>query len=368
VPQLALLRWLIGVGCALLAVGLLVAGCGGGGDEGPKVAFLLPKESPLYKSNHRSAFEKAVEEQCDGCEILYSNAGNEPSKQQKQAEAALKEGAEVLVVDPVDPKAAATIAERAKAENVPVVSYDQLVENAAVDAYVSFSNEKTGEVQAEALAKKLKEDGNPHGPILMINGPAGSAKAAQLEKGAKKVFEEAGVAIVREYDTPHWAAVNASKATYKAFEDLGRDGFMAVYAASNNTGAGAISAVRAEQLGQNKRPVTGSGATFDAVQRVITDEQFMTTYNEVEPEATVSAEIAIALAEGEALPGDEITGNVNNGKVDVPSVLLDPIAITTDNVKSTAVADGIVEPNELCESYEYACDELKIPYSKKAPE
>lgn len=352
---------------ALLVAALLVAGCGGGSEDGPKIAFLLPKESTLYKSNHRSAFEKAVEEQCGDCEVLYSNAGNEASKQQSQAEAALKNGAEVLVVDPVDPKAAAAIAEKAKAQKVPVVSYDFLIEDAEVDAFVSFDDEKTGEVQAETLVEKLKEDGKPSGPILMINGPAGSPKAARLKKGAKKVFKAAGVKIVREYDAPAWAAVNASRATYKAFEDLGKDGFAAVYGANNNTAAGAISAVRAEQLGQNKRPVTGGGATFDAVQRVMTDEQFMTTYNEVEPEATAAAELAIALAEGEGLPQGAITGKMDNGRAKVPSVLLAPTAIVKDNVKSTAVADGIVEPDELCEFYEYACDDLKIAYTKKAP-
>lgn len=366
--QSAVLRCLTAVGCALLAAGLLMAGCGGGGDDGRKIAFLLPKESPLYKSNHRQGFETAVEEQCGDCEVLYGNAGNEASKQQSQAEAALNQGAEVLVVDPVDPKAAAAIAAKAQAQNVPVVSYDRMIENAEVDAYVSFDDEKTGEVQAETLAKKLEEDGNPSGPIIMVNGPAGSAKAAQLKKGAHKAFEAAGVEIAKEYDTPEWRAEYASDETRKAVDALGKNGFAAVYGANNNTAAGAISVVRYEGLGQNKRPVAGSGATFDAVQRVMTDEQFMTTYNEIEPEATASAEIAISLAEGEGVPQGVITDEVDNGKADVPSVLLEPTAIVKDNVKSTAVADGIVDPNELCEFYEYACDELKISYTKKAPE
>ena len=363
--QSALRRRLLEIGCALLAAGLLIAGCGGGGEDGPKVAFLLPKASPLYELNHRSAFEKAVEEQCGDCEVLYRNAGNEASKQQKQAEAALGEGAEVLVVDPVDPKAAAAIAAKAKARKVPVVSYDQLIEGAETDAYVSFDEEKTGEIQAETLAKKLKEDGNPKGPIIMINGPADSAKAAQIKKGAKKGFEAAGVVVAKEYDTPEWRAEYASKETEKAMAALGKNGFAAIYAATNNTAAGAISVVRYNGLGQNKRPVTGSGATFDAVQRVMADEQFMTTYEEVEPEATAAAEIAIALAEGEGVPPGVATGKVDDGKAEVSAVLLDPVPIVKDDIKSTVVADGIVETDELCEFYEYACDELKISYRKR---
>lgn len=341
-----------------------MTGCGGGDGEGSKVAFLLPKESPLYESHHRRAFEKAVEEECGDCEVLYGNAGNDPAKQRRQAESALRRGAEVLVVDPVDSKSAAAIAAKASAQNVPVVSYYRLIEDAEVDAYVSFDDEKTGEVQAEALVKKLKEDGNPSGPIIMINGPRSSPKAARLEQGAKKVFGEAGVEIAKEYDTPEWRAEYASDETKKALAALGKNGFAAVYAANNNTAAGAISVVRYEGLGQNKRPITGSGTTFDSVQRVIADEQFMTTYNEIEPEATAAAEVAIALAADEGVPQGGITGSVDNGKVDVPSVLLEPIAITTDNVKSTVVADGIVEADELCEFYEYACDELEISYRR----
>jgi D-xylose transport system substrate-binding protein len=367
--QPVLLQRLVILGCALLVAGLLATGCGGGDEGGgAKIAFLLPKDSPLYEGEHRSAFEQAVEEECGDCEVLYSNAGNEAAKQRSQAEAALKQGAEVLVVDPLEPKSAAAIAEKAKAEKVPVVSYDQLIADAEVDAYVSFSDEKTGEVQAETLVKGLKEDGKPSGPILMVNGPSGSPKAAQLEKGARKVFEQAGVKVVREYDIPEWRAEYASREVEKALAALGKDGFAAVYAADNNTAAGAISPLRYNNLGQNKRPVTGDGATFDAVQRVMTDEQFMTTYNEVEPEATAAAEVAVSLAEGKGVPEDKITGEVSNGKAEVPSVLLEPIAITTDNFKDTVIADGLFPTNELCEFYEYACDELKISYSKRAPQ
>ena len=78
----------------------------------------------------------------------------------------------------MDSKSAAAIAEKAQAQNVPVVSYDRLIENGEVDAYVSFDNEKVGELQAETLAKKLKEDGSPNGPIIMINGDPADPNAA----------------------------------------------------------------------------------------------------------------------------------------------------------------------------------------------
>jgi D-xylose transport system substrate-binding protein len=45
----------------------------------------------------------------------------------------------------------------------------------------------------------------------------------------------------------------------------------------------------------------------------------------------------------------------------VPSVLLKPVAVTKDNVKSTVVADGFVTAKELCTSaFQTACKEAGI--------
>ncbi len=348
---------------ALLAVVLVVAGCGGSDDSGgTKIALLLPEnETPRYETNDRPDFEKAVKDQCSDCEVLYSNAGGDAEKQQSQAEAALTQGAEVLVLDPMDSKSAAAIAEKAQAQNVPVLSYDRLVENGEVDAYVSFDNLKVGELQAETLAKKLKEDGSPKGPIIMINGDPADPNAALFKEGAHNGFEAAGVDVAKEYDTPGWSAENAQREAQQAITALGNDGFAGIYAANDDTGGGAIAALKGAGLNPEERPVTGQDATVAGLQRILAGQQFMTVYKEIEPEATISAEIAIALAEGEGVPQDKVTEEIDNGKGKVPAVLLEPIAVTKDNVKSTVVADGFVSASELCTGpYAAACKEAGI--------
>jgi len=359
----ALLKRLSILGCALFAVGLLVAGCGGGGGGGgPKIALLLPEnETPRYESDDRPDFEKAVEEQCEDCEVLYNNAGGDASKQQSQAEAALTQGAEVLIVDPMDSKSAAAIAEKAKAQNVPVVSYDRLIENGEVDAYVSFDNERVGELQGETLAKKLKEDGSPSGPIIMINGDPADPNAAGFKKGAHNVFEKEGVEVAKEYDTPGWSAENAQREAQQAITALGNNGFAGIYAANDDTGGGAIAAMKGAGINPAEKPVTGQDATVAGLQRILAGQQYMTVYKEIEPQATIAAEIAIALAEGKEPPKNLITEEINNGKTDVPSAILEPIAVTKENVKSTVVADGFVSASELCTGpYVAACKEAGI--------
>jgi D-xylose transport system substrate-binding protein len=345
-----------------IAAAAIGAGCGSSGGGGTKIALLLPEnETPRYESDDRPDFEKAVEEQCEECEVIYLNAGGDAEKQQSQAESALTQGAAVLVVDPEDAKSAAAIAEKAQAQGVPVVSYDRLIENSEVNAYVSYENKKVGELQAETLSKKLKEDGKASGPIIMINGDPADPNAAGFKEGAHVGFEKAGVEIAKEYDTPGWSAENAQREAQQAITALGNNGFAGIYAANDDTGGGAIAAMKGAGINPEERPTTGQDATVAGLQRILVGQQYMTVYKEIEPEATIAAEFAIALAEGEELPQEHLTGEVENGKVKVPAVELEPIAVLKDNVKSTVVADEFVSPSELCTSaFASACKEAGI--------
>jgi D-xylose transport system substrate-binding protein len=369
----AFLRRLAVVGPALLVVGLLVAGCGssndettggggGGGGGGGTIALLLPEnETPRYETNDKPGIEKAVSEKCPNCEVIYFNAGGDAEKQQSQGEAALTKGAEVLILDPMDSKSAASIVEKANAQGVPVVSYDRLIENSEVAAYVSFDNERVGELQAESLSEKLKEDGKAKGPIIMINGDPADPNAALFKKGAEKGLEEAGVDVAKSYDTPGWTAENAQREAQQAITSLGNDGFWGIYAANDDTGGGAIAAMKGAGINPAERPVTGQDATVAGLQRILAGQQYMTVYKAIPPETEISAEIAIALLEGEEVPQEKVTEEVDNGKTEVPSVLLEPVAVTKDNVKDTVIKDKFVSPSELCTGpYAAACKEAGI--------
>src|SRR3954454_5865523 len=152
---------------AIVAVAALtpaVAACGGSdnnsssgsdsGSRGGKIPLLLPEsKTTRYDQQNKPRFEKRVQQLCPNCQVIYSNADQDPAKQQQQAEAALTKGAKVLVLDAVDVAAAGAIVTKAKAQKVPVVSYDRLITNADVDYYISYDNEKVGTLQADTLTK-----------------------------------------------------------------------------------------------------------------------------------------------------------------------------------------------------------------------
>lgn len=389
-PQSAWKKRTLFAAFALLVIAAVVAGCGGGsssssseestgggttaeeggsGGEGGssgggslKIALLLPEnETPRYETNDKPSFEKAVEEQCPGCSITYYNAGGDVEKQASQGEAALTQGAEVMVVDPMDSKAAAVIVEKAHAQDVPVVSYDRLIENSEVGAYVSFDNERVGEQQAEALTKKLKEIGKPKGPIIKINGDPADPNAKLFKEGSNKVFEKEGVQIAKEYDTPGWTAENAQKEADQAITALGKEGFAAIYAANDETGGGAIAAMKGAGINPEEKPVTGQDSTVAGLQRILKGEQFMTIFKPIVPEAEIAAEMAISLGENGEVETKEETEDINNGKAEVPSVLLTSTPVTKENINETVIAEEFVSPAELCEgAFAAACKENGI--------
>jgi len=338
---------------AIFAVVVAITAAGCKKDEKPaalKLALLLPEsKTARYESHDRPHFEKKVAQLCPECQVIYGNADQDAARQQNQAEAALTNGAKVLVLDPVDSASAAAIVARAKQSGVPVITYDRMTLNADVDYYVSFQNEKIGKLQAQTLLDRLKT-----GTVVMINGAPTDNNAAILKTAAHAVLDGSGLTVGAEYDTPDWSPDKAQQQMEQAITKLGKDQIAGVYAANDGTAGGAIAAMKA--AGVNPLPpVTGQDAELAAIQRIVAGEQFMTIYKALNQEASAAAELAVALARGSGPPAGMVNGKVPNGKKDVPSVLLVPVAVTKDNVKATVVADGFWTAAQICQGYETAC-------------
>jgi D-xylose transport system substrate-binding protein len=348
----------------LLAAGLTLAACGSddkssssstsasgassSGSKSGKIALLLPEsKTSRYESQDRPNFERKMKELCSGCEIIYANADQDAAKQQQQAEAALTQGAKVLVLDPVDAASAASIVTRAKQSKIPVISYDRLVTNADVDYYISFDNERVGKLQGEALTKKLKADGK-NGSIVMINGAQTDSNGKLFKQGAHSAIDSSGFKVAKEFDTPDWSPDKAQQEMEQAITALGKSGFVGVYAANDGTGGGAIAAMKSNGVNPKSVPVTGQDAELAAVQRILAGEQYMTVYKAIKPEAEAAAQLAFALLQGKQPPSGLVNAKQDNGQKQVPSVLLTPVSVTKENINDTIIKDGFWKPAQVC--------------------
>jgi D-xylose transport system substrate-binding protein len=318
-----------------------------------KIALLLPEtKTTRYETADKPDFEAKMKELCPACEIIYSNANQDATVQLSQAEAALTNGAQVLVLDPVDSAAAATIADKAQAQNVPLIAYDRLILNSpGVNYYISFDNVEVGKLQAQSLVDTLDKMGTKNPTIVMINGSPTDNNAGLFKQGAHSVFDplvKAGkLTIAKEYDTPDWSPDQAQTEMQQALTALSNkvDG---VYAANDGTASGVIAAMKAAGL-DPLPPVTGQDAELAGIQRILAGEQYMTVYKAIKPEAEAAAQLAFDLFSDVKVPADMTGGKtVNNGKIDVPSVLLSPVAVTKDNIKDTVVKDKFWTSEQIC--------------------
>src|SRR5262245_13131811 len=159
------------VASILLSGAMAIAGCSNSSDnndtssgnastdQGFKIGLLLPEsKTTRYETFDKPYMEAKLKELCPKCEVLYQNADQDSGKQQSQAEAMLTQGVKVLILDAVDAKAAGGIVTNAQNQKVPVLAYDRLA-SGPVSYYVSFDNNKVGQVQGQALLDALSANG-----------------------------------------------------------------------------------------------------------------------------------------------------------------------------------------------------------------
>jgi D-xylose transport system substrate-binding protein len=338
---------------------LAAAGCGGDDEEGDggapagdgdaagTVAFLLPENvTPRWEGPDRENFTSNLQELAPDAEIIVSNAVNDPARQLQQAEQALTQGAEVLVVAAVDQEAAGRIVQIAEQQDVPVIAYDRLIQNAPLDYYVTFDGRAVGEAQGQWLVENTEEGDR----VAVINGSTTDDNAHWFKEGYDSVLDplfESGERVeVDDQFVPGWEPTRAQQIMEQILTRT-NNGVDAVLSANDGMAGGIIAALDAQGLA-GEVPVTGQDATVEGVQRIILGTQGMSIFKDIREQAEAAAQIVAALLAGEE-PDPGLFGEPqNNGEVDVQSVLLPVVAIDTDNLQEL-FDSGFVTQEEACE-------------------
>ena len=324
-----------------------------------KIAFLLPQNGvPRFEQLDKPYFTKQIKKLCPTCTVLNYNAQNEDAaKQQQQAEAALAAGAKILVICPVDGKAAKVIADLAAAKGVPVVSYERLVMGSKnVKAYVTHDGVEIGKMQAVSLMAASKALGIGDKPVLMVHGSITTSDAALFKKGAEDAFKAAGVKILAEFDTPGWDPAKAQAQMDQWITQYGKDGFGAVYAANGGTAGGIIASMKAAGIDPSKHPVSGQDADTAEAQRILAGEQYMTIFRPLKQAAAYAATAAWDVLNKKPLSKTVYKAVTNNGTWNVPTLIDPAISITKANLQSVMITGGYTTAALICiPAYEAAC-------------
>lgn len=349
------LRNLLALLCLMILTVSLLAGCGqsqqasqesqgeAGEDGKVRIGLSLATLAEERWQRDRDFFVKKAEEL--GAEVLVQAANGDENLQNSQAENLLTQGVDVLVVVPQNGKTAAAIVEAAKKANVPVIAYDRLILDSDLDLYISFDSVAVGEAMAKYAVSKV-----PRGNYVIINGSPTDDNAHLVNKGfyniLKPYIDKGDIKVAFEQWADSWSPEKALEHMENALTTLNND-VDVVLAANDGTASGAIQAL-AEQNLAGKVLVTGQDAELAALQRIVKGTQTMTVYKPLQKLAERAAEIAVDMARGKK---PETTTTINNGKVDVPSVLLEVIPVDKGNIKDTVVADGFHKLEDICKPF-----------------
>ena len=341
---LALLSLTLGA-CAVQPAGPAEAATG-------TIALLLPEsKTSRYEGIDRPVFERVVADRCPECAVLYANAGQDAARQQQQAESALTQGADVLVLDAVDAATAQSIVTAAVERGVAVVAYDRFIQDVPLDYFVAYDATRVGRLQGQALVGAVGPTEAGQG-VLLVHGASTDPNVAGLKEGLRAVLADSGVTVLAEYDTPDWSPDKAQEWVQSQLTQYaGR--VVGVYAANDGTAGGAISAMRAAGL-DPVPPVTGQDAELAAIQRIVAGDQHMTVYKAISQQARTAAELAVRLSRGET---PAATAQVHG----IPAVLLEPVAVTRESVAAVIVRGGVYTAEEICVApYASACRDLGL--------
>ncbi|MGN9838942.1 ABC transporter substrate-binding protein [Nonomuraea sp. H19] len=324
---------------------------GGGNLENAKVAFLMPDlASTRYELQDKPLFEARMKQLCPSCEVIYQNADSDAAKQQQQANSALAQGVKAIVIDPVDSAAAATIVKTAQSQQVPVIAYDRPIPATPADYYISFDNEKIGQMIAQSLVDHLKAE-KAEGGILEVNGSPTDAAAGLIKKGIHSAIDPSGFKLLAEYDTPDWQPEKAQTWVSGQITQF-KDQIVGVVAANDGTGGGSIAAFKA--AGVKVPPVTGNDAEVAAAQRIISGDQYNTISKPIKIVAEAAANTAWEFMQTKKPAGKTTLYNT-------PSELFVPTVVTKENIKEVLFDSGIMKASEVCTGeYAKGCAELGI--------
>jgi D-xylose transport system substrate-binding protein len=349
---------------ALCALSFGVAACGGDDDGGgggggssssdsggsaDKVAVLLPdtKSSVRWETADRpllkAAFDKA------GVPVTITNAQNDKSAQQQQAEQAITNGAKILLLVNLDSGSGAAIQANANSQGVKVIDYDRLTLKGSADYYVSFDNVAVGKLQGQGLVDCLNDAKVTKPKIAELNGSPTDNNATLFKQGYDSVLDplyKSGKATkVADQSVPEWDNQRALT-IFEQMLQKENNQIDGVLAANDGLGNAAISALKQRKLDQI--PVTGQDATLEGIQNILAGDQCMTVYKAIQKEADAASKLAIALAKGQQPPAGLVNGKSDDGSRQVPSVLLEPVSVTKDNITDTVVKDGYLKKEEIC--------------------
>lgn len=264
-----------------------------------------------------------------GAEVNVQCANGDVEEQIAQIEYLIEKEMDVIVIVAVDSARLSEPVKKAKRAGIKVIAYDRLIMDADVDLYITFDNERVGEMMAEAIIARTPAEGK----IFMMCGSPDDNNVSLVMDGFHNMIDPTDREIVETAYAGNWLA-EVGFSTVSEFLDSGQEAD--AYMCGNDDIASQVIRALSERRMAGEVCVVGQDADLGACQRVVEGTQAMTVYKPVEKLARRAAECAVTLAKGEEF---KTAGTFFDGTQEVPYIGLEPVAVTAANM-DVIIEDG----------------------------
>jgi D-xylose transport system substrate-binding protein len=294
--------------------------------------------------------EAAIKNQLEklGAKYISADAQEDSTKQISDVENLIARGCDALIILAYDADAISPAVAKAKAEGIPVVGYDRLIEDPYA-FYLTFDNKEVGRMQAREVFK-VKPEGN----YVFIKGSSTDPNADFLHEGQLEVLKEAmdagKIKNVGEQYTEGWKPEVAQK-NMEQILTANNNKVDAVVASNDGTAGGVVAALTAQGM-EGITPVSGQDGDHAALNRVARGTQTVSVWKDARALGKAAADVAVALATGKEVKG-AIKWSGGPKGIEMNSILLKPVPITKDNL-DIVIDAGWVKKEVVCQGVDKA--------------
>ncbi len=308
--------------------------------SGLKIGFLVDSfETARWQKDKKYFTEKATEL---GAEVLLKSANGDETLQYTQAMELIDQGANVLVIVATNTTTAAAIVRDAHKKNVKVIAYARIINNCDLDYLITFNVQKIGELQADYIKNKI-----PKGNYVLINGDKSDINAiiehSGVMKSLKPEIDNGNIKLIYDGYIEAWSPKDA-EFTMNNIIEFCDEKIDAVIVGNDGMAGGVYNALANYGL-SGQVLITGLDAEAIACKRILNGDQAMTVYMSIKKLAYANAELAVKLAKNQSV--SEELSFINNGRVDVPSIILEPQAVDANNIESTVIGEEFLTKEEI---------------------
>ncbi|TCO08810.1 substrate-binding domain-containing protein [Natronoflexus pectinivorans] len=318
----------------LVFAAIFFAACGKS-SESVKIGFLYSSEIS-YRFFMESIFfaERAREL---GAEVIIDHANDNDALQHQKALEMVNQGIDILVLIYINANTADAIVRDVKnAANIPVIAYNRLIPNSDIDMFIAGNNQNLGEEMAGFVLNQ-----KPQGNYMIFGGDKFDRNAVELQASIDSVLkpsiDRGDINIIYRTFIENWNGMHAAfelrqyMANFETHPDVIISGF-------DGMSESMIEVLEEYGLAGDVI-ITGQDAQEASVQHILDGKQHLTLYHPWREIAYTAAEVAIEMARGNRLRDFDIV-YTDNGYKQVPTVQINSIPVTIDNINEVLFESG----------------------------